>query len=306
MPQPSAVNPSSLHASPLWKSLVSLGVIHPEHVEPFYPQVRDREDIAVLRCAKSGVIFLSDFAHMDPSHYVEKDGMAYWDADDWRGAVRVGHTDAVRRAEQFQDLIANRSWLDFGTGAGGLLVRLNEIAREAVAVELQREARQALIEHGYTAFESVEQMAPGRLFDIVTLFHVMEHLTDPLTTLRQLHDRLKSGGKIIVEVPHARDFLMDFLHLEPFKKFTFWSEHLILHTRSSLETFLHAAGFEAVSIRGFQRYPLSNHLHWLAKGKPGGHEAWAELDTPALCSAYGEMLMGMDRSDTLIAYATKP
>jgi len=56
--------------------------------------------------------------------------------------------------------------------------------------------------------------------------------------------------------------------LEKFKKFTFWSEHLVLHNRFSLAAFLDSANFKNTVISGFQRYNLANHLHWLKEKKP--------------------------------------
>jgi hypothetical protein len=105
-------------------------------------------------------------------------------------------------------------------------------------------------------------------------------------------------------VPHAKDFLISFLDLDVFKSFTFWSEHLILHTRDSLKIFLESAGFSNICIKSYQRYPLANHLHWLAKGKPGGHIVWDYLRTAELDTAYANMLAKIDISDTLIAVAT--
>ena len=109
-----------------------------------------------------------------------------------------------------------------------------------------------------------------------------------------------------MEVPHARDFLIDFVGLESFKRFTLWSEHLILHTRESLGCFLRKAGFTAVVVEGLQRYPLANHLHWLAKGQPGGHVHWRFLREPALDAAHAAQLIRLDMSDTLFASAMRP
>jgi SAM-dependent methyltransferase len=137
----------------------------------------------------------------------------------------------------------------------------------------------------------------------VTLFHVFEHLDDPLASLRLIGRALRPGGRLVVEVPHARDFLLSFADLDAFKQFTFWSEHLILHTRRSLEVFLRAAGFVDVIVEGFQRYPLANHLHWLAKGQPGGQHHWAPLLDADVDRAYAAMLARLDVTDTLIATA---
>jgi hypothetical protein len=106
---------------------------------------------------------------------------------------------------------------------------------------------------------------------------------------------------IIIEVPHARDILFSLYNCKKFKEFTFWSEHLVLYTKTSLKLILDAAKFLNYKIEGFQRYPLANHLYWLSKGKPGGHEKWPFLVCEKLEAAYQEQLKEIDRTDTLIA-----
>jgi hypothetical protein len=116
---------------------------------------------------------------------------------------------------------------------------------------------------------------------------------------------MKENGKIIIEVPHASDFLISFFEHESFKSFTFWSEHLILHTRNSITIFLEEAGFKDIVVTAVQRYPLANHLHWLSKNEAGGHQKWDFLRTEELDLAYAQMLSKLDKTDTLLVTATK-
>jgi len=284
--------------------LCELGISGPDSIEAFYPRVRDRDDVSVLKCRKSGVIFLSGVSHIEQSYYQQKEGLSYWAAGSRREALAQTYEDDHRRANQFRGIICNKSWLDIGTGAGGVLDLLSPVASEISAVEPQQGIRSELSKLGYKVFSDIEDVQ-HMTFDVITLFHVFEHFTQPLATLNRIIELLKPGGKIIIEVPHANDFLISFLGLEYFKAFTFWSEHLILHTRKSLEAFLSHAGLGGISIQGFQRYPLANHLHWLARHKPGGHIAWSHLNPQALEQAYADMLAKLDQTDTLIAIAEK-
>lgn len=284
--------------------LINLGISDQQSIVPFYPQVRDNDNIAVLKCSKSEVILLADKAHVKASNYSEYDDFTYWNAANIKKAKLATFEDDERRYQQHKQIICNKKWLDIGTGTGGLLDKLSPLSSETVAVEPQKKARHAIKKSGYTVYPFLSDVIETN-FDIITLFHVFEHLNDPIEHLIEIHAKLNSNGRVIIEVPHARDFLISFLDVEAFKAFTFWSEHLILHTRESLRLFLTKAGFKNITISGYQRYPLTNHLHWLVKEKPGGHIIWHQLNSDALESAYSEMLNKMDYTDTLIATATK-
>lgn len=284
--------------------LTSLGLITADSVETFYPRVRDREDVKVMRCRRSGVIFLAGALPDGPAHYSAQVGLEYWSPGTRAEAIVALNGDDSRRARQVEAIVRGKKWLDVGTGLGGVLDLLRAQAREIVAVEPQEGPCRELDRLGYRAFRDLRDV-PDEDFDLVTYFHVLEHLADPLDSLRLAAGKLRPGGRIVVEVPHARDFLITFLESDAFKRFTFWSEHLILHTRQSLEAFLRAAGLEHVRIEGFQRYPLANHLYWLARGQPGGQDQWPALRDPDLDSAYGAMLTRLDATDTLIATASR-
>jgi SAM-dependent methyltransferase len=287
------------------KTLCDLGVCDEKAIEPYYPRVRDREDISIMRCKKSGVIFTSTSEHMDLSHYSEKvEFPHYWKEENRTKALIDSFEDDSRRKKQFLSLISNKKWLDVGAGAGGVLDLLEPVAERVIAVEPQQRALESLKKENYEAYSDISDV-PCDDFDIITLFHVFEHLTDPLGLLKIAYDKLKVGGKIIIEVPHANDFLFSFLDLEEFKKFTFWSEHLVLHNRWSLTAFLEKADFKNTVISGFQRYNLANHLHWLKEKGPGGHIKWSMLATDQLDNAYSNMLQKIDMTDTLIAIAEK-
>lgn len=295
---------SSCQNNSIQKLLLDLGICNLDSINKFYPKVRDRDDISVMRCQKSGVIFLSSSSHIQQSYYSNKTDLSYWSASSRQQAVLGSFEDDSRRANQFEAAIKNKKWLDYGTGVGGILDLLNHKASQTLAVEPQAGIREQLIKCGYKVHDEIENVKETDL-DVVTLFHVYEHLINPIEIGSKIREKLKIGGKIIVEVPHAKDFLIDFLNLETFKAFTFWSEHLILHTRTSLEIFLQESGFKNIVIKGFQRYPLANHLYWLSKGKPGGHQHWHYLRTKELDKDYADMLASLDKTDTLIAIAEK-
>lgn len=291
--------------------LIDLDFISAEDAtKVYYPRVRDREDVTVHRSDKSGVIFLvhSRTAEQVGEYYEQKDALEYWQAADYEGALKRCARDDERRARQFRSDIEGKHWVDVGSGIGGVIKLASGLALSTCAVEPQPEPR-ALIEHHLcaqnptvSAAKDVEELEDGR-YDVATLFHVMEHLADPIGLLVALRAKMRAGAKLIVEVPHARDTLIVDHECEAFKAWTFWSEHLVLHTRQSLRAFLEKAGFSDVEVSGYQRYGLANHLRWLSEGEKGGHDARAHWSGARLDESYARHLDARDRTDTLIAVA---
>ena len=145
-------------------------------------------------------------------------------------------------------------------------------------------------------------MRGGGTYDLITSFHVIEHLADPRQILQDFKKFLSENGRIVIEVPSSSDALLTLYESEPFQHFTYWSQHLYLFNAKTLETLVQQSGLKVISIQQYQRYPLSNHLYWLSKGKPGGHKFWSFLDSPLLQQAYADTLARIGQCDTLIAH----
>jgi len=123
-----------------------------------------------------------------------------------------------------------------------------------------------------------------------------------METLVDIYDVLDENGTLVVEVPHAKDALISKYKCKPFQKFTFWEEHLVLHTTESLRTLLEKAGFRNVRFQNVQRYPLANHIFWLMEGKPGGQNVLNVKDEDR---SYEKFLIESNMTDTIVAFATK-
>ena len=194
--------------------------------------------------------------------------------------------------------------LDFGCGMGDFVRLTQEISKKSIGLELNNEVREYNNNNGITCIKSLAELNDDK-FDLITLNHVFEHLNDPINILVELQKYLKDDGVIIIEVPHARDFLLETFNLKSFKNFIFWSDHLILHTKESLEKFAMKSGLYAKSIKGFQRYPISNHYNWLLNGQPSGHEIFHNLNNDEFHKHYEKFLDSIDQNDTLIGYFGK-
>lgn len=138
------------------------------------------------------------------------------------------------------------------------------------------------------------------------MFHVLEHLKNPVQVLKKLIDRLRPGGILYIEVPHVNDALLSVYDVNAYRKFSFFSDHLHYFSRESMCKMLTRAGAVNPLIIGHNRFNLSNHLFWLRYGKPGGHKFWTFLNTPELQQAYARALAAANVSDTILVQYRKP
>jgi len=242
----------------------------------------------------------------DIENFYEQSGM--WKVDGIEKSIRQIRIEATaddeRRIHFTSNYIQNKDLLDFGCGAGGYLLKAKEIAKSVTGIELEREKRDYLRNQGITCLKNVEILQHEK-YDVITLFHVLEHLADPIDMLKKLGNHLSADGKMIIEVPNADDVLLSLYGSKAFADFTYWVCHLYLFTNKTLTELIHKAGLQISFIQQIQRYPLSSHLYWLSNGKPGGRRKWAALNDDALDKIYGDRLANLGVADTIIIVVEK-
>jgi len=264
--------------------------------------VRDNPRIKPLECIDCGLVFLSSAAHITEDHYAES-GMHNGEIPDVESWLRETAFDDERRFQFMKELTTNKTVLDFGCGAGGFLERAKQLASEVSGIELEKALQESFKERSLNIFSNLQlAQEDGRKWDVITAFHVVEHLSDPRKTLSSLSTLLtKKGGEMIIEVPNANDALLTLYNNQPFQNFTYWSQHLFLFNSQTLSDLIKQSGLKLNWLKHIQRYPLSNHLYWLANGKPGGHQEWSFMNDQRINIAYENQLASIGKTDTLIA-----
>ena len=263
--------------------------------------VRDDPSLKILECANCGLVMLSSFQHIHAQHY-EESGMHGDSLPTIESWLRDTEQDDQRRFDMLKSALINSKVLDFGCGAAGFVCKAQAIAKMVVGIEAERRV------HEYwngriELYNSLDDV--GDEYDLITAFHVIEHLPDPRAVLARLATFLKDGGRLVIEVPSAEDALLTLYESDAFQHFTYWSQHLFLFNAETLGHLAAQASMRVMAIQQYQRYPLSNHLYWLSRNQPGGHRYWSYLDTPALTEAYGASLASIGKCDTIIAYLEK-
>jgi len=264
--------------------------------------VRDNIELIVLRCSQCELVTLNSFEHIDENFYANsKMHSSKVDINNW---LLETEKDDSRRYLFLFNKIKDKNILDFGTGNAGFLIKAREVSTSACGVEPEVQFKSFFQENNLKVFGSLKQLN-NKKFDLITAFHVFEHLKNPLEILKNLIEYLAEDGELIIEVPNSDDALLSYYNSRSFSDFTYWSQHLFLFNEKNLIALVKKAGFKINYIKQIQRYPLSNHLYWLAKGLPNGHNKFLLFNNEKLNQEYEKVLKKEQICDTLLVSVKK-
>jgi 2-polyprenyl-3-methyl-5-hydroxy-6-metoxy-1,4-benzoquinol methylase len=164
-----------------------------------------------------------------------------------------------QQVQDYLDFVAAHtrglSLLDVGTGSGLLPHLAKEKGYEVEGTDLSKHVSENVpakagfqIHHG-----TLEEIAFTRQYDIITMLHVLEHTSNPLSTLRRAQELLNDNGYLVVVVPNyqsldsrIKDILSRFkLKKRPYKHLAL-GHHNYVFSIKSLELLGEKAGLRIV------------------------------------------------------------
>ncbi|MBL4652030.1 MAG: class I SAM-dependent methyltransferase [Flavobacteriales bacterium] len=103
------------------------------------------------------------------------------------------------------NLVSGNTILDYGSGAGAFLNYCKEKNWTTKGVEADKETREKVIkEFGLEVISPAQISTLGKQeFDVITLWHVLEHVHQLKETLGVLINSLKQDGVLIIAVPNC-------------------------------------------------------------------------------------------------------
>jgi 2-polyprenyl-3-methyl-5-hydroxy-6-metoxy-1,4-benzoquinol methylase len=175
----------------------------------------------------------------------------------------------------------NQKILEIGSGYGWFVEKMRnegyiidgvEVGGQRAQLAYQRSGIK-LINHDFMR-ESLETMSGS--YDVICMFHVLEHIRNPVTFLNNVKMCLKPAGIIIIEVPNYFDCIKQ---LSPaYNNAVYFRAHLSYFTPAVLTALLEKTGFSDITIKGVQRYSIENAIRWIRTGKP--NTEYLELELP--------------------------
>ena len=215
------------------------------------------------RCRNCGLVYQSPRLTLDRvKEYYDDDYLAHQKRADWgwmsplfRWAMGSLDREKLRICSRYRALGSSSAVLDVGCGAGTFLAHVRERhGSTGVGVDFVNLAdRPAMrgVEFHYGPFDQ-QDVGVGR-FDLVTMWHFLEHDYEPLRSLVSAGQALTDDGRLIIEVPR-----LDSLTFRLFGDR--WPglqapQHTALYTRESLLRMVERAGLVVVDHLPYGAFP---------------------------------------------------
>ena len=162
------------------------------------------------------------------------------------GVVGHPYSENVARYVWFASHIKykeSRNVLDIGSGLGVWPAILSDAEYDVTCVDMNELSAEFISDTlEMPCYYNLED-ATGE-FDVVSLIHVLEHITDLSGFLKQVRKRLRVGGKLFVEVPDSVGFGSQPKEHDDFNSCHVWSFNI-----SHLANVLGSNGFRVVATR---------------------------------------------------------
>ncbi|MBK8599375.1 MAG: class I SAM-dependent methyltransferase [Flavobacterium sp.] len=184
---------------------------------------------------------------------------SYYESEDY-----ISHTDGNRslfeKAYQFVKNIALKKkltlinefqpskgvLLDIGTGTGDFLSQAKQNGWQIIGVEPNERAKKIALKKGVSYIDSTSQLEDHSV-DVVTMWHVLEHVPDVNAQIKELKRLLKPTGTIVVAVPNFNSF--DAKHYQEFWAAYDVPRHLWHFSRLSIEKLFEREKLQLVETR---------------------------------------------------------
>ncbi len=127
-----------------------------------------------------------------------------------------------------------QSLLEIGCGEGLLLLFFRDQGWDVKGLELNPSLAQRLQRQGLDVSQQpIADFGDGVLYDLILMFHVLEHLHNPLRDLAKVRSLLAVGGEVVIETPVSRNYAC--------------TDHLFFFNSTNLRECLSLSGFRPVS-----------------------------------------------------------
>lgn len=230
----------------------------------------------IQMCSVCGLVFLDlkkpikEGESVYTKEYREADTLPKISAEEWfTNPVII--QDCKNRMEWISRLygdISGKKILDIGCSSGYFLKTLFSANANASGVELNQSCSDYARNLGFTVYsKTIETLGFENEFDLVVMFHTLEHVFDPMSALRAIYTSLKHGGVFMGEVPNQHDWRIRIFNNEIVKRFHYDPFHYYYFSPKTLHHYLTKCGFSDIVFETIEKYNSLIQLRRILRGE---------------------------------------
>lgn len=194
--------------------------------------------------------------------------------DDLFNKFRYQNLSRIKYLEEYG---IEKEWkmLDYASGYGFFIELMLDKGYQMDGIEISEDRLSICKERLGPYFENIKNInlltedIPEDLtekYDLITMFHLLEHISKPHDFLTKVAQLLQHGGLLVIEVPNVDNLMME--ASKEFNDFFYIRDHVAYYTPQLLKKVVEDAGFEVKRLYGNQVYGLTNHMNWIINGCP--------------------------------------
>ena len=221
-----------------------------------------------VRCVACRLVYQNPRLNVERiKDYYDDEYIAHRKKTDW-GVLTPFYRRAMEKHDRRKDELVGRfarlgsdtDVLDVGCGAGTFLLRLKrKYGARLTGVDFKDlSALPGFDEMRFHCGLFYEQEWGDRRFDLITMWHFLEHDYDPMRTLRLAGELLKPEGRLVIEVPRL-DSVSFRLYRDRWPGLQA-PQHTVLYTKDTFLKCLEKAGLQVVSYLPYGAFPAWFYL----------------------------------------------
>jgi 2-polyprenyl-3-methyl-5-hydroxy-6-metoxy-1,4-benzoquinol methylase len=169
-----------------------------------------QESFAITKCASCDFLFTNPRPDKKsiPRYYKSADYISHSNAGNSPINIlyKIIRKFTLRsKLKLLERLSESKTLLDYGCGTGALLQSAKSKKWKVVGIEPNQQARSlAKKSVGKSVYLKIELLNKSETFDIISLWHVLEHVHDLNKTVKQLKSHLTKKGSLLIALPNHK------------------------------------------------------------------------------------------------------
>lgn len=218
-----------------------------------------KQDFPIVQCAQCGFVYVDprindeSLAKLYQHNYFQNKDYGYLNYDQEKRLRIQNFSKWIEDAKPFIPAEKKVTALDVGCAAGYCLTVMKEKGWEAEGLELDEELCAALQKNGLPVFNtSLEIFQPSKLYDVITLFDVIEHIPGVDKAFQKLGELLTEDGIVVMVTPDHNSLQRKIAGKKWFQYKPI--EHIQYFTLDTLTRFAERNGLEIVQHKRSGQY----------------------------------------------------